>query len=100
MDGLHIYPQCHEHDQAYICGTHAALKELRDALSRALEKNSAAKAACIGNDGAGYFVLIAPVDPDTFARMTEPYSDPRHDLLSDEPPRFGPWNLAFDWRAA
>lgn len=93
---LHIYPQQMEHDEAYIVGTHAGLVALRDALTRAIERNNAVKCSAMPSDGEGYWVLIAPVDPAAFESMDQPYSCPREDA----PHGKWPHELGFDWASA
>ncbi len=65
---LHIYPQAFEHCEALIIGTPNALRNLRDALDKALEQNVVltedngseyhAISEHFAADGEGYSILI------------------------------------------
>ena len=96
-DGLHIYPSACEHDEVTIIGTPDGLRALRDALTAAIERNGPKKAIVFANDGEGYWVCIAPVDPGTFDDMAEHYSCARS--IADDFKVGGKWphELKFDW---
>ena len=55
---LHIYAQPEWHDDASIEGTRTALKNLRDAIDKALTDGRDAESKAIVADGEGYTVEI------------------------------------------
>lgn len=99
-DGLHIYAATREHDEVNIVGTHEALRKLRDALTAALERNLAKKEGFFANDGEGFWVCIAPVDPGTFDAMAEHYAYPRASEEGLELSGTWPSDLNIDWARA
>ncbi len=88
---LNIYPQLMAHADALLVGNEAELRQLRDALNRALANDSSSSGAT-ASDGEGYAVLVVCV-PDAVVQTLElPYSDvDMRDVL--DPTLTSPWAL-------
>lgn len=76
-DVLHIYGQTQWHDEAWVCGSAAALRKLRDAIDRALETGlSVVSDVCYVNDGEGFEVRVIPVSSEAaLDKLALPYTD-------------------------
>ncbi len=89
---LHIYPQCHEHDDVFIAGSVESLRKLRDAIDQALAETSAA-CGSITADGEGYAIVVAKTSDEIVGTLVLPYAhlntlatDPPTDIM--EPARY------------
>jgi hypothetical protein len=74
---LHIYGQAFEHEPVLIIGTTESLVELRDALDRAIESDTAQTKHLFANDGEGFDVIIR-AHPEALCdsrKLAVPYTD-------------------------
>ena len=75
---LHILPQDSEHGDAFIVGTPAALRFLRDAIDVALHSGvGVVEGGTIPTDGEGYWLTIHSVAPEKMASVPLPYAEMR-----------------------
>lgn len=89
---LHIYAQDQWHADAFIVGNAEALKALRDAIDRALERGHG-YASCYVNDGEGYYTAVVKVDDkEKLDRLGVPYTDEVAGAQSVDNPIW-PWDL-------
>lgn len=86
MELLHVYPSGFPHSEVYIAGTADALRELKNAIDKALEDGKSVSEEFFTNDGEGYSIVVASVDENTLSSYVEPYADLQRDGL-------GPWLL-------
>ena len=75
MKHLHIYSQVWPHSDAFIVGEQEALEQLRDAITRALERGSPEKLeGMMVNDGEGFDTYIIQKNDD-WDYLAVPYTD-------------------------
>ena len=70
---MHIFAQSFWHDSATICGTKAALEDLRDAIDCALISGQDEATAFV-NDGEGYRIEVMQFSEDEMMKMVVPYT--------------------------
>lgn len=70
---LHLYTGTGWHDDAAICGTRAALEELRNAIDDAL-RDGAGVAEGFVKDGEGYFVFVHALSYEEMEALALPYT--------------------------
>jgi hypothetical protein len=70
---LHLYAQEQWHDEAYIVGDYAALKQLRDALDMALETGRCSMLV-FAADGEGYRLHVVQHETARMDRLRLPYA--------------------------
>lgn len=58
---LHIHPQHHEHDAAFVIGSAGALAALRDAIDKAILSGQS-RASVMATDGEGYEAIVVRCD--------------------------------------
>lgn len=77
---LHIYGQRFPHDSVEIGGTYDALRELADAIDKALAKGRYTSDHFSDhfyvNDDEGYTIKITVIHSGELGRLRVPYSDP------------------------
>lgn len=71
---MHLYAGDGWHDDAAICGTRAALEELRDAIDDAL-RDGAGVAEGFVKDGEGYFVFVHALSYEELSELAVPYTN-------------------------
>ena len=72
---LHIYSPIWQHADGYIIGDKRALKDLRDALDRAISGKEPTSFKAFVNDGEGYTVHVACLSEQEVDRLSLPYTD-------------------------
>jgi hypothetical protein len=70
---LHIYGQGFQHEPVGISGSHAALRELVDAINKALIYGDCESEAFYVNDGEGYTIAITVVPEEDLDQLRVPY---------------------------
>lgn len=92
MNTLHIYAQEIWHGDAYIVGTPAALRMVREAIDAALQTGHIATECC-ACDGEGYTLYVMSLSEEQMDRLIVPYEDEIAKNCRLE--KVGPWDL---WR--
>ena len=72
---LHIYGQRFQHEPVEISGSYAALREMADAIYKALIYGAYESETFYVNDGEGYTIAITVVPEDDLNQLRVPYSD-------------------------
>jgi len=77
MSKLHVYPQEHNHDDAWLVGDRVSLTALRDALTRLLDGGgpTAASIQTFCEDGEGYTLIVMHEETgEAWQRLCLPYA--------------------------
>lgn len=70
---LHIYGQRFQHEPVGISGSYAALRELADAINKALIYGDCESETFYVNDGEGYTIAITVVPEEDLNQLRVPY---------------------------
>lgn len=75
---LHVYAQSQWHGDAFVVGSPAALRALRDACDAALADSAAHAFLSYTQDGEGFVTFVVPVvtGDDQWDKLPLPYTDP------------------------
>ncbi len=85
---LHIYGQAFQHEPVEIGGSHSALRDLADAIYRALANGDCQSDVFYVNDGEGYLVHITVVPEERLSQLRVPYSDSNCCEFANSPQKY------------